>query len=395
MSTAISIEGLSKKFRLYHEKNQYLKTAILRGGRARYDDLWAVKDVSFEIPTGSTFGLIGSNGSGKSTLLKCLAGILTPDEGRVTTNGRMSALLELGAGFHPDLSGTENIFLNGAILGMTTKEIKSKFDDIVDFADISAFIDSPVKNYSSGMVVRLGFAIAANVDPEILIIDEVLAVGDEQFQQKCAEKIEQFRRDGRTIVLVSHGLAQVNQLCNKVAWMDKGHLRMLGDAYDVVQEYSGVSHEAVADTESGIGERWGSGEARITSVELLDEVGNPQKTLRTGQQCSIRINYESDIELVNPVFGVRIAQTQGVLIWGSTTRFEGVAIPQIHGTGSVTIDISEVPLLNGSYFLSVAIVDYAQVHAYDYWQDRIRLEINQGSIRTLGVVNVDHRWVVS
>nr|MSZ96913.1 ATP-binding cassette domain-containing protein [Actinomycetota bacterium] len=176
-STAISVEGVSKFFRLYHEKNQYIKTAMLRGRRARFEEFWALKDINLEIPTGSTFGIIGSNGSGKSTLLKCLAGILTPDKGKVTHNGHVVALLELGAGFHPDLSGRENVFLNGAILGMTRSEIEKKFDDIVEFSGLDHFIDTPVKNYSSGMTVRLGFAIAINVDPEILIIDEVLAVG--------------------------------------------------------------------------------------------------------------------------------------------------------------------------------------------------------------------------
>ena len=220
--SAVSIDGLWKYFRLYHEKNQYLKSTMLNGRRSRFDEFWALKDISFEIPEGSTFGIIGSNGSGKSTLLKCLAGILTPDKGTLKVNGRISALLELGAGFHPDLTGRENVFLNGAILGMTNKEIENNFDDIIEFAGLGQFIDTPVKNYSSGMVVRLGFAIATNVDPEILIIDEVLAVGDASFQQRCFEKIESFRKDGKTIILVSHGLSQITQLCTTAAWLERG-----------------------------------------------------------------------------------------------------------------------------------------------------------------------------
>ena len=191
-STAVSVEGLWKQFRLYYDKNQYLKTAILQGSRSRYEEFWALQDISFEVKQGSTFGIIGSNGSGKSTLLKCLTGILSPDRGQIHVNGRIAALLELGAGFHPEMSGRENIFLNGAILGMTSKEIQRKLDEIIDFAGLEHFIDTPVKNYSSGMTVRLGFAVAINVDPEILIIDEVLAVGDVAFQQKCLEKIEDF-----------------------------------------------------------------------------------------------------------------------------------------------------------------------------------------------------------
>lgn len=241
MTTAISVDSVWKSFRLYHEKNQYIKAALLRGRRARYDEFWAVQDVSFKIPFGTTFGIIGANGSGKSTLLKCIAGILALEKGSIKMNGRMSALLELGAGFHPELSGRENIYLNGAILGMSKNEINSRYDNIVEFAGLGQFIDTPVKNFSSGMVVRLGFAIATNVDPEILIIDEVLAVGDQEYQQRCFEKIEEFRAEGRTIVLVSHGLSHIEQLCNEVAWLDKGTLRALGPAYEVVSEYTGVS----------------------------------------------------------------------------------------------------------------------------------------------------------
>ncbi|MGA0922815.1 MAG: ABC transporter ATP-binding protein, partial [Ilumatobacteraceae bacterium] len=187
---AVAVHDLWKSFRLYHERNQFLKAAILRGRRARYEEFWALKDVSFEVPVGTTFGVIGSNGSGKSTLLKCLAGILVPERGSVEISGRISALLELGAGFHPELSGRENVFLNGAILGLSKKEIAARFDSIVDFAGLEDFIDTPVKNYSSGMFVRLGFAVAAHVEPEVLLVDEVLSVGDEAFQRKSAEKIE-------------------------------------------------------------------------------------------------------------------------------------------------------------------------------------------------------------
>ena len=235
-SPAVSVEDVWKYFRLYHDKNQYLKTTVLQGRRARYEEFWALKGVSFNIPHGSTFGIIGSNGSGKSTLLKCLAGILTPDKGKITSDGRVIALLELGAGFHPDLSGRENIYLNGAILGMTNAEITRRLDDIVEFSGLGQFIDTPVKNYSSGMTVRLGFAIATSVDPEILIIDEVLAVGDASFQQRCFERIESFRQDGRTIILVSHGLAHVTQLCDQVAWIEKGELKAVGPSLEVVSD---------------------------------------------------------------------------------------------------------------------------------------------------------------
>src|SRR3954453_574262 len=212
----VAAEGVSKRFRLYHERNQSLKAAFMRGRRAKYDEFWALRDVDVQIEAGKTFGLIGHNGSGKSTLLKCLAGILVPDSGSIRTQGKVSALLELGAGFHPELSGRDNVYLNGSILGLSKKQIDAQFDQIVDFAGLEQFIDTPVKNYSSGMYVRLGFSVAINVDPEILMVDEVLAVGDEQFQRRCAEKFAEFKEDGKTIVLVSHALGTMRTMCDEV-----------------------------------------------------------------------------------------------------------------------------------------------------------------------------------
>lgn len=234
---AVSVEHVSKRFRLYHERNQSLKSAIMRGRRSVHEDFWALRDVSFEVPEGSTFGLIGSNGSGKSTLLKCLAKIYYPDEGAIKSNGRVAALLEVGSGFHPELSGRENIYLNGSILGMSRKSIDAKFDSIVDFSGVEEFIDQPVKNYSSGMYVRLGFSVAIHVDPEILIVDEVLAVGDAEFQAKCAQKFIDFRNDGRTVILVSHSMTMVKEMCDQVAWLNKGELVTAGDAQFAIQAY--------------------------------------------------------------------------------------------------------------------------------------------------------------
>ena len=238
MSTsAVSVEGVSKRFRLYRERNQSLKAALMRGKRAAFEEFWALRDVSFEIPEGSTFGLIGENGSGKSTLLKCIAKILMPDEGTVTARGRLAALLELGSGFHPELSGRENVYLNGSILGLRRKELEGKFDEIVDFAGIGEFIDQPVKNYSSGMYVRLGFAIAINVDPDVLVVDEVLSVGDASFQDKCAQKFIDFKAAGKTVVLVSHSMSQVQDMCDSAAWLRKGELVMVGDAKPTIKAY--------------------------------------------------------------------------------------------------------------------------------------------------------------
>jgi ABC-type polysaccharide/polyol phosphate transport system ATPase subunit len=394
MSSAISIENVSKKFRLYHEKNQYLKTTLLRGGRSRYEDFWAVQDVSFEIPVGSTFGIIGSNGSGKSTLLKCLAGILTPDKGTLTVNGRLSALLELGAGFHPELSGRENIFLNGAILGMTQKEIALRLDDIVEFSGLDHFIDTPVKNYSSGMVVRLGFSIAANVEPEILLIDEVLAVGDAEFQQRCYEKIERFRQDGRTIVLVSHGLSQIEQMCDTVAWLEKSHLKELGSSFEVVQKYNGASHQAIQrDEEDEIGDRWGTGEATITKVELIKS-GEATSLFTTNEAMRIRVHYDAPTGISDAVVGIRITHLHGMNVWGTNTKRKGTRIPRLEGKGFVDLDIPQLRLLEGTYDLTIALSDTAEVNAFDHWEKRVRFDVHQVDTFDEGVAALDGNWSV-
>lgn len=236
-NVAVRVDHVSKKFRMYKERNQTLKSAIMRGRTSVHEDFWALKDVSFEVPEGSTFGLIGSNGSGKSTLLKCLANIYFPNEGTISHFGRIAAMLEVGSGFHSELSGRENIFLNGSILGMSKKEVTRKFDEIVDFSGVEQFIDQPVKNYSSGMYVRLGFAIAINVNPDILVVDEVLAVGDAEFQEKCAEKFRDFRRQGKTVILVSHSMQSVEDMCDQAAWLNQGELRAVGPADATIQAY--------------------------------------------------------------------------------------------------------------------------------------------------------------
>lgn len=237
MTNAVEVRNVSKLFRLHHERNQSLKSAIMRGRISRYEEFTAVNDVSFDVKAGSTFGLIGSNGSGKSTLLKCLARIYSPNKGSITYNGRMAALLEVGSGFHHELSGKENIYLNGSILGMSKKEIDRKYDEIVDFSGVEQFIDQPIKNYSSGMYVRLGFSVAISVEPDILVADEVLAVGDEAFQRKCLDKFKDFKKSGRTVILVSHSMESIKDMCDQAAWLEKGNLQVVGNSKDVVSQY--------------------------------------------------------------------------------------------------------------------------------------------------------------
>ena len=234
---AVRVNDVSKRFRLYHERNQTLKSAILRGKASKHEDFWALKDISFDVIEGHTHGLIGSNGSGKSTLLKCLAKIYWPTSGTIEYRGRMASLLEVGSGFHLELSGRENIYLNGSILGMSKKEIDSKFDEIVDFSGVERFLDQPVKNYSSGMYVRLGFSIAINVDPDILVVDEVLSVGDEEFQRKSFQKFLEFKKRGKTVILVTHTMPVVEDICDTVTWINKGEMMQTGPATDVVKKY--------------------------------------------------------------------------------------------------------------------------------------------------------------
>ena len=234
---AVTVDHVSKRFRMYKERNDSLKSMVMRGKKSVHEDFWALKDVSFEVPHGSTFGLIGKNGSGKSTLLKCLAKILWPEEGSITARGKQASLLEVGSGFHPELSGRENVFLNGSILGMSRKEVARKFDDIVSFSGVGNFIDQPVKNYSSGMYVRLGFSVAVAVTPDILVVDEVLAVGDATFRKRCQTKFKEMKDEGRTVILVSHSMGTVKDMCDQVAWLNEGELKMIGPTKKVVSAY--------------------------------------------------------------------------------------------------------------------------------------------------------------
>ena len=391
-SSAVVVDHLSKSFRLYHEKNQYLKSTFLRGRRAKYEDFWALRDLSFEIPTGSTFGIIGTNGSGKSTLLKCLTGILTPDKGSISTNGDIAALLELGAGFHPELSGAENIFLNGAILGMSRKQIEERYDEIVEFSELGKFIDNPVRNYSSGMTVRLGFAIAINVNPEILIIDEVLAVGDTNFQQKCREKIEDFRQQGKTIILVSHGLADVANICDQVLWLDKGIKRDVGPAVEIVSKYNAESHNAEPVNHEERGERWGTREIEIEEVFLTDQFGQRTENVESGQKVFLNCVYDSTINADNCAFAYGITDLHGTVLWGTNSKVQGIPFPIVRGRGENTIVIPQLQLLEGAYDLSVAVADGTYSHEYDHWSRRHRFHVYQNSVMELGMVPMNSTW---
>lgn len=391
-ATAIQIDDVSKRFRIYKNRNQSLKGAFLQRGRGTHEDFWALKDISFEIPEGKTFGLLGHNGSGKSTLLKCIAKILTPDKGRITARGRMAAMLEVGSGFHPELSGRENIYLNGAILGMSRKEINSKFDDIVDFSGVGAFIDQPVKNYSSGMYVRLGFSVSIHVEPDILLVDEVLAVGDMEFQDRCMGKFADFREQGRTVVVVSHGLEQMRTFCDEAAWLDHGVLQGVGPAGEVIDSYSDVAHQT-QEVATG-GKRFGSGEAKIERIELLDADGRPAARVVVGDQVTIRMHYHSDQDLEGAVFGTSIDTRDGIFAWGLHGLDAGFVPKTLsQGDGYVDVVIPRMMLRPNHYLLSASIQPSHLTTVIDALQKATAFEVLPGPLmESGGVVALDAKF---
>jgi ABC-type polysaccharide/polyol phosphate transport system ATPase subunit len=396
---AIKVEKVSKRFRMYHERNQSLKAAVMRGKRASFDEFWALKDVSFEIPKGSTFGLIGENGSGKSTLLKCIARILQPNRGTIVTDGSLAALLELGSGFHPELSGRENVFLNGSILGMSKSQITDKFDEIVDFAGIRDFIDQPVKNYSSGMYVRLGFSVAINVDPDILLVDEVLAVGDSNFQEKCMEKFADFRRAGKTVVIVSHAMGSLRNLCDEAAWLKHGELVDVGDTNRIVETYVESGHvkraEPTADPERADPDRSGTGEVVLTKVELLGPDGASTTAVHTGDEVVIRLHYQASEPIERPLFAVSLDTLTGTFVWAHNNRDGGCLPDKITGVGSLDVRIPRLNLQAGTFDLHASINNYQWTHIYDRWRFSLRFDVlSRPNHDGGGIVDLGGSWAV-
>ena len=395
---AVRVENVSKRFRLYAERNQSLKSAMMRGGRATYEEFWALRDVSLEVPTGTTFALIGQNGSGKSTLLKCMAKILRPDAGTITVAGKMSALLELGAGFHPELSGRENVYLNASILGLSKREVDSRFDDIVGFAGLEKFIDSPVKNYSSGMYVRLGFSVAINVDPDVLLVDEVLAVGDETFQRRCEEKFADLKRDGKTIVIVSHELGRVRTMADSAAWLEFGDIKEIGPPGHLIDRYIEQMHperEIVEDEETGEeSSRWGSGEVQVERIELLGPDGTSTRQVRMGDDVTLRLHYVAHTPVAKPVFGLGLHRLDGIHVSGVNAR-ESCVPDELSGRGFMDFAIRRLPVLPGTYDVTVSLMDHANLRTWDFRDRAFRFDVEPGTPRECeGVVVLDGEWSV-
>lgn len=386
---AIDVVDVWKSFRVYHERSHTLKERFL-GRSNKYDEFWALKDVSFQVPAGSTLGIVGPNGSGKSTTLKVLARILTPNRGHVQVNGSIASLLELGTGFHPDLTGRENVYLASSVLGRTEKETTAMYDGIVDFAGVEEFMDLPVKNYSSGMYARLAFAVSISVEPEVLLLDEVLAVGDEEFQMKCFERIAHFRQDGRTIVLVSHSLETIRTMCREAIWIEKGDLRAYGPSDDVVGQYLGDVH-----VESGVqghdpsATRWGNGDVQITGVRLLDAQGRVTTSLRGGEAAALELDYDSVRPVDELVLGLAFYRADsGVQVHGTNSLRSHLGV-ELPASGTVRFEMPELPLLKGAYQLTVAAHDRGSSTMYDWRDKEFAFQVMDGP-RTLGEVGLVH-----
>lgn len=451
---AIEVSNVTKIYRRYGHRRQFatLKSALLSGSilhDLRPDEKFqAVGGVTFDVPKGSTFGIIGRNGSGKSTMLKLVAGISRPTTGSVRVHGRISALIELGAGFHPEISGRENVFINGIMLGLSKREISRRFDEIVEFAELSDFIDAPVKTYSSGMYMRLGFAVAIHVDPDVLLVDEVLAVGDESFTHKCLDKFAEFKRRGKTILLVTHSLNLVERFCDEALWLDAGRVRAQGDPKRVVDGYitdvekseeahlaksdaraqqaiaSGTAPAAAAEPESrpeqpvdgfqavegrpstGSGRperpvdgfravegRWGSREVEIVDVAVSSAAGDSGHVFQSGEPLAIILRVRSSGTVDEVVFGVGIFNAEGVCCYGTNTDIDGLTSQTFSGDGVVTFNIQSLDLVEGTYKLDVA-AHRRDGYPYDYHRLLHTFRVKSRT-RDVGIYRPTHSWAFS
>jgi len=440
---AIEVVNVTKTYRKYARRKQFatLKSAILSGtlvNDLNPDEAFhALKGVSFGVRQGCTFGIVGRNGSGKSTALKVVAGITKPTTGTVSVQGRISALIELGAGFHPEISGRENVFINGIMLGLSKREITRRFDEIVEFAELEDFIDAPVKTYSSGMYMRLGFAVAIHVDPDVLLIDEVLAVGDEAFTHKCLDKFAEFRRRNKTVLLVTHSLNLVERFCDEALWLNEGRARAIGDPRRVVSSYitdvekqeerhmtradakarasvdrrdSGTDESRVPDPESRTPEaspaaqaaepppdmfqategRWGSREAEIAGVELVGEDGQPAHVFYSGERVEIRLALKAARPITDFVVGIGIFNVDGVCAFGTNTSIEELKADRLEGEGVATFVVDALDLVAGTYKLDVAL-HKLDGFPYDYHRLLYSFRVKSRT-QDAGIYRPRHSW---
>lgn len=372
---------------------------------------WALQDISFKVSKGQALAIIGPNGSGKSTLLKILAGILSPDRGRVKVQGRIFPFLELGTGFEPELSGAENIFMNGIIMKIKKKDLHQRFDKIVEFAELGNVIDTPLKHYSSGMQMRLGFAIAMHGDPEILLIDEIMAVGDEAFQRKCINSIHEFRNRGGTILFVSHAMDHVRQLCDSGLWLDQGEMRQFGAVSDVVDAYQQFTHKKeMLALETQLAEQKktetapaqaeqapltpGTHEIKVQDVVFLDANRNPATSFQTNSKMFARISFHAKQKIPSPIFGVAIHHLTGAHICGPNTSMLKEALREVDGDGAIEFCIESLVLLPGTYVFTVGIFDHISHYPFDYRDKAYKFEVDFGPASSghRGLVAMNYAW---
>ncbi|MBQ3885621.1 MAG: ABC transporter ATP-binding protein [Ruminococcus sp.] len=420
---AIDVNNITKSFKVFLDKGSQLKERLLFRKRSRYEERKVLRGISFQVKKGEAIGLIGHNGCGKSTTLKLLTKIMYPDTGSITMNGRVSSLIELGAGFHPDMSGRENIYTNASIFGLTKKEIDARLKDIVDFSELEEFIDNPVRTYSSGMYMRLAFSVAINVDADILLIDEILAVGDANFQAKCFNKLKEIKSHGTTIVIVSHSLGQIEQICDRSIWIHEGLIRAEGPPKEIDLEYldfmgqklqestrkeleeknqqedeekSGSEQEAEDNTEAEETpeekKRWGSGAARIKRIKAFTSDGAEQRIFRTGEDIKFRLDYTVKETVKDAVFGIGIFNRDGVQCYGTNTRIDKHPEFDLDKNGAAEITLEKVGLLPGEYLIDFAI-ETGDGIPVDYYREAYTIEMISAA-GDVGIARITHNWSI-
>lgn len=394
---AVECRDVGKRFMRHVDRRNSLKERIVRGRPRRPEDFWAVRHVDLAIPAGSVYGLIGHNGSGKSTLLKMLGGIYRPTEGSIATRGRVASLIELGAGFHPDMTGRENIGLNGAILGLSRREIAAVTEEIIEFSGLAEFINDPVKHYSSGMYVRLGFAVAVHMKPDVLLVDEVLAVGDEEFQRKCFDHLYALRRSGRTIVVVSHGLGQLEGLCDEITWLERGEVQERGPAVDTIAAYlRRVNEQEAARTpmveatrDDDRGARAGDQSISVRNARIIQSDGTPITHAETGVTFAVRLGITAAQDVLGPNVRIAVQHESGPLVTMVSNHQHGIDFGVVPaGDHAVDITLTDNPLLPGRYRVHVDVFDHTGSRLLDSWNDAVEFavrsrsgEIGQGFVR--------------
>lgn len=428
MEVVINVEDVSKRFRLYYDRPLTLKERVIRGSKGGYKEFYAIKNVSFTIKKGSTVGLIGQNGSGKSTMLKMINRTMFPDEGKITIKGKVASLIELGAGFHPELSGRENIYNNASIFGFTREEIEEKIPDIIKFSELEDFIDNPIRTYSSGMYARLAFSVAIHVEADILLVDEILGVGDLNFQAKCADKIYEMRKNGTTILVVTHDLSTIDRLCDYAVWLDHGKKIAEGEPKEIQNrylEFMASQQQERKEVESGevqnckdeiinidkgviefeeslkkqvithLGEHFGTGDILFTKVKLLNEKGIDKRSFHTGEKMTLYVEYlcQEPIENLKPNFGFEISTSQGQYLYGTNTTREGIRDISLKHSGDIKIEFDQLNLLPGDYLIGIAVANATETVSYDHYHNIAQFKIYSSS-REVGIFRIEHSFFI-